>query len=30
MVGPMGSANGDPVAPTTYIGDADVGPPKRR
>jgi hypothetical protein len=27
MVGPLGGADGDPGAPTTYVGDIDGGPP---
>jgi hypothetical protein len=28
MVGPLGGADGDPGAPTTYVRDIDSGPPR--
>jgi hypothetical protein len=30
MAAPLRGAVGDPGAPTTYVGDVDGGPPKRR
>jgi hypothetical protein len=27
MMGPLGGTDGDPGAPTTYVGDIDGGPP---
>jgi hypothetical protein len=30
MADPLGGTDGDPGAPTTYVGDVDGGPPGRR
>jgi hypothetical protein len=30
MAGPLGGVDGDPGVPTTYVGDVDGGPSRRR